>query len=343
MTQSGRVLSFLGARRSSNDWTQQELAEFYRVESALLQNGLLVVTERGLSDEGDPWFVFCLSKNEEVIAHFARIDSYYFVVSSAFSGVARGRDLKLLVRELMDAHPLLLPGDRGCGQKVFLHPAASLAALLAASYLVSSEKDAEIQDLSAAHEKETAFWLHLRQDLAILSAVAIAATWIENGIETDFDLGQDIARLQDVGQDANLPADLPPHAIDAAVFNETQAPHDDGATHRVGSSPAQPFALEAMKDVNEVIPGKFMPSKLLKDPSQSTVTTSPAASNVDGAAASHADSTKTAYSVALHDADTPHSVPTDPEQVLAHPNFVIEARQPLGSSATAPTSTNLGP
>jgi hypothetical protein len=46
MAQTGRVLSFLGARRSSNDWTQQELAEFYRVESSLLQNGLLVVTDR---------------------------------------------------------------------------------------------------------------------------------------------------------------------------------------------------------------------------------------------------------------------------------------------------------
>ncbi len=343
MAQTGRILSFLGARRPSSDWTQQELAEFYRVESALLQNGLLVVTDRGLSDEGDPWFVFCLSENEEVVAHFARIDGYYFVVSSAFSGVARGRDFKLLVRELMDAHPLLLPGNHGGGQKVFLHPAASLAALLAASYLVSSEKGAEIQDISTAHEKQTAFWLHIRQDLAILSAVAIAATWIENSIETAFNLGQDIALLQDVGRDSNLPADLPPHAIDAAFLDTAQAPHDDGAAHRIGSSPAQPFALEAMKDVNEVIPGNFMPSKLLKDPSQSTVTTSPAASNADGAAASQVDSAKANYSVALHDADAPHSVPTEPGQVLAHPNFVIEARQPLGSSATAPTSTNLGP
>jgi hypothetical protein len=102
MAQTGKVLSFLGARRSSNDWTQQELAEFYRLESALLQNGLLVVTDRGLSDEGDPWFVFCLSENEEVIAHFARIDGHYFVVSRTFSGVTRGRDFKLLVRELME-------------------------------------------------------------------------------------------------------------------------------------------------------------------------------------------------------------------------------------------------
>src|SRR5262249_37853219 len=245
MAQTARILSFLGARRLSGDWTQQELAEFYRVESALLQNGLLVVTERGLSDEGDPWFVFCLSQNEEVIAHFARIDGYYFVVSSAFSGVARGRDFKLLVRELMDAHPLLLPGNRGGSQKVFLHPAASLAALLAASYLVSSEKGAQIQDISTAHEK-TAFWLHFRQDLAILSAVAIAATWIE--IETAFNLGQDLALLQDQ-QDSNLPADITPHMIDAAFVGTTiQALHDEGTTHRGGSSPAQSFAFEAMKD-----------------------------------------------------------------------------------------------
>ena len=89
MVQAGRVLSFLRARPSSNDWTQQELAEFYRVESALLQGGLLVTTDRGVSDEGDPWFVFCRSDTEEVIAHFARIEGCYLVASSAFSGSPR--------------------------------------------------------------------------------------------------------------------------------------------------------------------------------------------------------------------------------------------------------------
>src|SRR5262249_10776731 len=271
---------------------------------------------------------------------------YYFVVSSAFSGVARGRDFKLLVRELMEAHPLMLPGNRGGGQKIFLHPAASLAALLAASYLISSEKDAAIQDVSSAHEKGTAsFWLHLRQDFAILSAVAIAATWIESRIETAFNLGQDIALLQDVGQDTNLPADLTPHTIDAA-FSDTiiQTLHDDGTTHTGGSSPAQSFAFEAMRDANEVVfpmSGNSMPNKFLNDPSQSTITTSPTASNVDSAAAGHADVTKAKYSVALNDADA--SLPsTEPAQALVHPNFVNEVRHPLGSSATAPTSTNLG-
>src|SRR6516164_1753268 len=122
MEYKGRVLAFQRPRTSSGDWTQQELAEFYRVESVLLQNGLLVGTDRGRSDEGDPWFVFYRSESEEVITHFARIDGYYLVAASAFSGIARGRDFKLLVRELMEAHPLMLPRNDQPGQKVFLHP-----------------------------------------------------------------------------------------------------------------------------------------------------------------------------------------------------------------------------
>jgi uncharacterized protein YfiM (DUF2279 family) len=41
-----------------SDWSQQELAEFYRVESALIRAGIRVGTDRGMSDENEPWFVF---------------------------------------------------------------------------------------------------------------------------------------------------------------------------------------------------------------------------------------------------------------------------------------------
>lgn len=99
---NGLVLSFLRRPSNSEDWTQQELAEFYRVESALLQGGFAVTTDRGISDEGDPWFIFCRADNEEVIAHFARIDREYVIVSSFFAGAARGRDFRLLIREMLD-------------------------------------------------------------------------------------------------------------------------------------------------------------------------------------------------------------------------------------------------
>src|SRR5271169_4819686 len=112
---SGRVLAFLRRPSRSADWNQQELAEFYRVESALLQGGLSVTTDRGVSDEGDPWFVFCRSDSEEVVAHFARIGDEYLIISSLHAGVARGRDFRMLVREMIEMHPLMLPLKRSQG------------------------------------------------------------------------------------------------------------------------------------------------------------------------------------------------------------------------------------
>ena len=101
---NGQVLSFL-RRSSSCDWTQQELAEFYRVEDVLLQGGFAVATDRGVSDEGDPWFVVCRADTEEVIAHFARIDREYVIVSNLYPGAARGSDFRTLVREMLEFAP----------------------------------------------------------------------------------------------------------------------------------------------------------------------------------------------------------------------------------------------
>jgi hypothetical protein len=338
MAQTGRVLSFLRARPSSGDWTQQELAEFYRVEGALLQGGLLVTTDRGFSDEGDPWFVFCRPDNEEVIAHFARIDGDYLVISSAFSGVARGRDFKLLIRELMQAHPLMLSRNHGDGQRVFLHPSALLAALLAASYLISSDKDATAQDLSPpGHEKESGFWLHFRHDFAILSAVAIAAAWIENSVESTFDFGQHVTLLQDTGQDSHLLVD---HAIDAAFFDAAvQALHDDAISpHGVAGDPVHAFTIDATNVVNDVMLATSLnvPTNV---PTHSTVASTPDATvttafKVEGISAAHTDDMTASHTMALNDAGPLSS------SMQAVPNFAIAAVQPLASSAMAPA--NLG-
>jgi len=51
------LFSFVGTRPP--DWSAQDVAEFYRVEAILVQSGLRVTSARGLTDEGDPWFVFC--------------------------------------------------------------------------------------------------------------------------------------------------------------------------------------------------------------------------------------------------------------------------------------------
>jgi hypothetical protein len=293
MTQTGRVLNFLRAR--PQDWTQQELAEFYRVESALLQSGLLVTTDRGLSDEGDPWFVFCTSESEEVIAHFARIDGQYLVVSSAFSGIARGRDFKLLIRELMQTHPLMLPrNDKG--QNVYLHPGALLAALVAASYVVSADKDAAIQVVSPEGHEKGSGWFQFGHDFALLSAVMLAAVWIENQAESTFKLFEDLALLHDTSSEAHSHESLAPdtsHAagVDAGVLGLLDA---GLAPQQIDSDPTHSVVFEASRDTSEAI---FSPPHLSLTASiQSTGNSNPSASaDMDGIAANHADTVKDAY------------------------------------------------
>ncbi len=72
--------SFSTAPTTSGDWSQQELAEFYRVEAASIQAGLRLSLDRGVTDEVDPWLVFC-REDGEVFLHFARIDGSYVIVS----------------------------------------------------------------------------------------------------------------------------------------------------------------------------------------------------------------------------------------------------------------------
>src|SRR3977135_4062723 len=87
--------------RRTSDWSPPELAEFYRVEAALLQAGLKIDTERGLSDEGDPWFAFCRPDDGEVIVHIARIGGVYVLAGPSYDGIATGRDIGTLVRDLV--------------------------------------------------------------------------------------------------------------------------------------------------------------------------------------------------------------------------------------------------
>lgn len=43
------------------DWTNQELANLFRVKHLLDAAGVICEIDRGLTDEGEPWFVFCRS------------------------------------------------------------------------------------------------------------------------------------------------------------------------------------------------------------------------------------------------------------------------------------------
>ena len=121
------------------DWTNNELAEFYRVEASLIRVGVQVETGRGVTDEGHPWFVFCRADTGEVILHLARLDGSYLVVSPTFGSVARGPDFRSLVQRVIGSFQASIPPARG--GNVYTHPSAALIALVSICYFVLHNKE----------------------------------------------------------------------------------------------------------------------------------------------------------------------------------------------------------
>ena len=175
MVESNQVFSFFRAGERG-DWSQRELAEFYRVQNALTKSGVGISTDRGLTDEGDPWIVFSRQDNEEVIVHLARIRGEYVVASNFTEGVLRGRSFETLVRELLGSQPVVLPKQHSSRSTVFLHPATLLAALVVTGYVKSSELNATADDGSPP-EKSFGWFLNRHDLAATYSAIVIASVW----------------------------------------------------------------------------------------------------------------------------------------------------------------------
>lgn len=124
----------------SRDWSAQEMAEFYRVQAALARIGMTVSIDKGLSDEGDPWFVFCREPDGEPIIHFARIDSCYVMDSPVLGAILRGLDLRVLVGAALEREEVRRSAlrDKEHGSSVAWHPAALLGILVGVVYFLSA-------------------------------------------------------------------------------------------------------------------------------------------------------------------------------------------------------------
>lgn len=142
--------------RLSGDWSNQEVADLYRVEALLVQAGIRISTDRGVSDENDPWFVFC-REDGEVFVHLARIDGQYLLDSPGLGGLLEGPDFPSLIdRFVSQVAARSEPKDNVVtfrprmlhDQSVRLHPAVMLAALvwtlfLASDYIIGTAEAAE--------------------------------------------------------------------------------------------------------------------------------------------------------------------------------------------------------
>ena len=78
------------ARRPSG-WSDQEFAQLHRAAKILGKDGLRLDTDHGVTDEGDPWWVFCDADTGEIVVHFARIGGRYVACAPFRNGGLTGR------------------------------------------------------------------------------------------------------------------------------------------------------------------------------------------------------------------------------------------------------------
>jgi hypothetical protein len=136
------VMPFKNSSRADpqrRGWNNQEFAEFYRIKGLLDRAGLLVDVDHGLTDEGDPWFVFIRLDGEDVLVHFARVDNEFIAVSSIKQEIYKGNDIRSVVDKMLNCHPLMLSTDRK-NDKLFLHPSAAITAFITAAFILSIDE-----------------------------------------------------------------------------------------------------------------------------------------------------------------------------------------------------------
>jgi len=158
-----QLRSYFDGRSKARGWTNQEIAEFYRVSDILSRSGLSIAIDQGLTDEGDPWLVFFREETGDVIAHFARVNSQFMAVSSLDNRLYRGDDVRLVVQQMLDSHPMFLPKNHQSA-RLLLHPSAALTAFVAAAFILSidgvkaktlSEILVEVSNSNLAQETQT--------------------------------------------------------------------------------------------------------------------------------------------------------------------------------------------
>ncbi len=151
---TGAVLAWSRRPEPRAGWTNDELAELYRVEHALNQAAFAVETDRGVSDEGDPWFVFCHSEGG-VVVHIARIDGLYYLYCVTLPNPLVGSSFAALTKTYIASLPTPPAAHRGGG--VVVHPSALLSLLVAAAMFsvdALMQHSAHAADLPAAPHRD---------------------------------------------------------------------------------------------------------------------------------------------------------------------------------------------
>ena len=120
-----------------SDWTNQELADLYRAHALIQAAQPGLESDRGVSDEGDPWFVIGKS-NGDVLVQICRINRTYILDSVSLPHVLSGINFNALVEDFLSTVTENREKKTGPanvvrlsrGGTVCLHPSMMIAALI---------------------------------------------------------------------------------------------------------------------------------------------------------------------------------------------------------------------
>ncbi|MFT0891712.1 hypothetical protein [Pseudochelatococcus sp. G4_1912] len=96
---SSNVASHLPTQSGNSGWSATEFTELQRTIKRLTDAGFIVEAGWGVTDEGDPWFVFINECDGDLILHLMRLNNSYTAIAPALSGSLHALDLQTLAIE----------------------------------------------------------------------------------------------------------------------------------------------------------------------------------------------------------------------------------------------------
>jgi hypothetical protein len=96
-------------------WSTHEFDLLLGAARFLRSEGANLVTDYGVTDEGEPWFVFCDPDTDDVLAHFASIAGEYLACVPFRNHVLTGYDLNALLDQFLQNRCIVWPMLAGQG------------------------------------------------------------------------------------------------------------------------------------------------------------------------------------------------------------------------------------
>lgn len=136
-----RVLSFPSFSKNrtpakGQDWSQQEIADFYRAHRLLVENGAGIGIDRGLTDVEEPWLIFYDLTTQDVFMHVARIDNRCILICETLGIRLKAPTIAELIVNFENAVREHLAVRTERNSNVVLHPAAKIIMSISAIFLL---------------------------------------------------------------------------------------------------------------------------------------------------------------------------------------------------------------